>query len=477
MSQHGNMAVRPEDIMPLFGQLFTRSLVESLLKEMEPEKELYWRALTPLVVMWGLVYQRLSHDHSCDEYLSHVLSGGVDDLDKEDPHQQPLSQRLRSENTSAYVQGRQRLPVSLLQQAWQMVAEEAEAIAGQAGRWQGLAVRLLDGTTFTLPAKGDIPAEYREVHNRFGPVEWIKVRAILACDYFSQVTVGLEERTFHSAETDMVPALLAQDRQKGALYLADQLYGIYRVVQAITGSGHHALLRMQAGHARALLKRQDDKRPLQSGESRRVVWSPSRHDQPFADWPAEPIVGRLIYWRIEEAGYRPTELYLFTTLLDEDSYASEALYTLYRQRWNVELRLRHLKSDLELDFFAVCSVQMFRKELAAGILAYNLICILLLQAAMRQQLRPAELSFKKCLRRILDVLTMGVPKWVYQETTVADYLLDRLGRCRLPQQPNKVKHEPRALRFKGRSYPTFRGSRQAAREAYAKSFKAEEDNS
>lgn len=474
--EKGTRPVRPEDVMPLFGQLFSRSLVKQLLGEVEPGKKLYWRTLTPLVMMWGLVYQRLNDDQSCDAYVSYVLEGGVDQLDGDDGHVEPVSERLLSESTAAYSQGRQRLPVGLLQKGWQLVAKEAQAVAGEKGQWQGVVVRLLDGTTFTLPSRGDILTEYAAASNQRGASYWVSVRALIACDYFTQAVVGLEERTYDSAETEMVPALLAQDGESGALYVGDRLYGIYRVVQALQGSGHHGLLRLQASRARALLKRQTDKRPLRSGESRQVVWAPTRHDQIFDQWPAEPLVGRLIYLRIEEDGYRPTELYLFTTLLDEERYTTASLCTLYRQRWNVEVRFRHLKTSLELDFFDVRSAAMFRKELSAGILAYNLVVILILQAATRAQLHPAQLSFKKCLRRILSLFQVGVPHWVDEKTTVADWLLTRLARCRLPNQPNKVQHEPRKVRRKPRPYPPLKGSRQAARDAHLKNLKGD-DNS
>lgn len=472
-NRKGSVSVQPEDIMPLFGELFTRSLVKELLQEVAPGQRLYWRILTPLLVMWGLLYQRLNRDHTCDAYVSHLRSGGADQLDRQDPHTEPLSKRLRSESNAGYVQGRNRLPLALLQAAQQQVALEAQRIAGTAGRWQGLAVRLLDGTTFTTAPEGDLPQTYQRLTNRHGAVHWIKIRSVLACDYFTQAVIGLAEKTFHSSEQEMVPEVVAQDPVAGSLYVGDRNFGIYSVVQAITHQGHHALLRLKKERALALLKRQKEARPLLSGESQPVVWAPSRHDQPFGQWSADPIEGRLLYWRIEESGFRPTDLYLFTSLLDEALYPTLALCTLYRGRWRVEVHFRHVKQSLEMDFFPVQSVALFRKELAAGILTYNLICILLLQAALRRQLLPVQLSFKQCMRRIYTALTVGVPAWVKEEERVADHLLDQLANCRLPTQPNKVKHEPRKVRSRASTYHILRGDRNVAREELLKNLKSD----
>ncbi len=470
-NKKGSVAVEPEDIMPLFGELFTRTSIKELLEEVQPGQTMYWRILTPLMVLWGFIYQRVNRDHTCDAYVSHLRSGGADLLDKEDTHSEPLSKRLRSESNAGYVQGRQRLPLSLLQGAQQRVALEAQRMAGDRGRWHGLLVRLLDGTTFTMPPEGDLPETYRIVHNNHGPVHWIKVRAVLACDYFTQAVIGLTEMTFYSSERQMVPEVVGQDPEPGSLYMADQNFGIYSVLQAITAHGHHVLLRLTKERAQALRKRQRDSRPLSSGESRLVVWQPTRHDQVFEQWPAEPIQGRLLYVHIAEKGYRPTDLYLFTTLLDEEAFPTLELCALYRQRWRVEVHFRHVKHSLEMDFFPVQSAATFRKELLAGILTYNLICILMLQAALRVQLLPVHLSFKRCMRRVHTALATGVPAWVKEEGRVADHLLTQLSNCRLPKQPNKVKHEPRKVRERPSEYPPLRGDRNEARQTVLKNIK------
>jgi hypothetical protein len=464
--QKGNIPVQPEEVMSLFGDLFTQAIVRDLLQQAAPQQRLYWRILTPLLMLWGFVYQRLNPEHTCDAYVSHLHSGAADVLDAADAHEQPLSQRLTSESTSAYAQGRKRLPLKLLQAAQHLVARHAQRVAGEQGRWRGLAVHLLDGTTFLLPPEGDLAATYGQGSNKLGLSHWVKVRAVLACDWFSQAVVAMAETSFYSSESELVPEVLAQDESAGSLYLGDRNFGIYRVVQAIVGSGHQALLRLQSSRALALLKRQGDDTPLRSGESRLVSWQPSRHDQPFPHWPATAIAGRLIYLRVQQPGFRPFDLYLFTTLTDETAYPTADLCQLYTQRWRVEIHFRHIKIALEMDYFPVKSAQMFRKELAAGLLTYNLICVLITQAALSADLQPSQLSFKKCVRRILDFLTKGVPAWVHQQGQVVDYLLQRLVRCKLPQQPNKVKHEPRRVRYKPRPYPALHGDRSTARQKH-----------
>jgi len=49
-----------------------------------------------------------------------------------------------------------------------------------------------------------------------------------------------------------------------------------------------------------------------------------------------------------------------------------------------------------MEQFEVKTSDMFRKELAAGLLTYNLICALMVKAAQIGHLLPSQLSFARC---------------------------------------------------------------------------------
>ncbi len=83
---------------------------------------MYWRLLTPLIILWGLIMQRLSADHSCDGIVSHLHTGAADGLDPYDEHEEPLSKRLESESSSGYVQGRNRLPLMVIKGGLKYIA-------------------------------------------------------------------------------------------------------------------------------------------------------------------------------------------------------------------------------------------------------------------------------------------------------------------------------------------------------------------
>jgi len=455
----------PEELLPVYQELLPSALVRVWVKA--SKVKLYWRLLTPLVILWGFIFQRLNPDHTCDAAVSHLHSGAADGLVPVHPVAGPLSRRLTSESTSAYVQGRNRLPLSVLQAALRHVltvllgwlrAKEASTT------WKGHAVRWLDGTTFRLSPTEAILKEYTQATNQTGTAHWVIVRSLAAFCGFSQALVAYAEAPTSISESALVRRVMEQDPESNSVYVADRNFGTFRVAQVARACHQHLVTRLNARTAQVLFRSLQLKGSLQSGADHRVTWAPQPKVQLEPDLPTTPVEGRLLYARLQRKGFRPIDLYLFTTLLDPQLYSLEDLVALYGLRWEVEINYRHIKTTLEMDEFNVKSPDLFRKELAAGLLTYNLVCALMAKAALKANLAPTQLSFSRCYRRIRDLLMQGVPGWVIAQGDIEGYVLDRLAKCTLPHQPNKVAHEPRRVRRRPAVFPALKGSRQAARQ-------------
>jgi hypothetical protein len=77
-------------------------------------------------------------------------------------------------------------------------------------------------------------------------------------------------------------------------------------------------------------------------------------------------------------------------------------------RWQVEVDYQHIKTTMDMAECMAQTPEMFRKERAARLLTYSLICATLVQAAHRAHLVPNRLRFQRGLRRVRDVLMTGV---------------------------------------------------------------------
>ncbi|MBC6477974.1 MAG: hypothetical protein GDA56_09480 [Hormoscilla sp. GM7CHS1pb] len=148
-------------------------------------------------------------------------------------------------------------------------------------------------------------------------------------------------------------------------------------------------------------------------------------------------------------------------------YSINELVELYGERWQVEVDYRYIKTTLNMEEFDVKTAEMFRKELAAGLLTYNCICALMTKAAIKAGIKPNKLSFSCCWRRVRDIWLQGVPQWVITENKLEDWLMTRLAKCRLSHQQNKVKHEPRKVRRRPQVFPALKRSRDLARKQVA----------
>lgn len=468
--------VSPEEILPIYQDLLPRPKLQGLLKG--KGIKLYWRLFTPLVVLWLMIFQRLNQDHSCDGAVSHLHTGAVDHLDPYDDHAEPLSKRVQSESSSAYVQGRNRLPLMILTaalkylsgaiRAW--LAPDNQTETGLAGSWKGHAVRLLDGTTFRLAPEGDLVETYGQASNQHGTAYWVIVKAVAVFCLYTQTVVSYAEGHNHQSETAFVRQVMAADDEKFSLYLTDSGFGIYRVAQVARQCDKYVIMRLKASVAQALQRANRKSRLLKPGEECLLAWAAKATVKVEPGLSTAPIEGRLIYARLERKGFRPQDLFLFTTLLDPDRYPAAEICQLYGQRLQVEICFRHLKTSLEMEEFSVKSVAMFRNELAVGLIAYNLICALMVKAGQIAALPPSQLSFCRCWRRIRETLFYGLPAWVAAQGAVLPYLLNRLAKCKLPHQPNKVRYEPRKVRRRPAVFPALKGDRQAARQEILDQF-------
>jgi hypothetical protein len=148
---------------------------------------------------------------------------------------------------------------------------------------------------------------------------------------------------------------------------------------------------------------------------------------------------------------------LVTSLLDPRKVRKSELDQLYAQRWNVELDLRNIKTTLGVEVLRCLTPQMVEKELWVHLLAYNLIRLLMAQAAREAGLYPRQMSFKHT-----------VQLWTEWTAHRVDLTADPATLFRLIAQPTVGNRpgriEPRARKRRPKSYPWLKVPRDEARE-------------
>ena len=440
------------ELVPIYQRWLPSEVIARLVSE--TEKKFYSRLLPPILVLWGFIFQRLNHDHSCDAAWSYLSSEYVQERFQPD---KPRPKRL-SESTSAYCQARQRLPLSVARGALSETARALHQELGEGALWHGRRVSLFDGSTLRLAATPELTNHYGVARNQHGASHWPLMRVVAGFDLYSGALHAIAEGPYRGSEQALAVDVMRQ-MGPGWVHVGDCNFGIYHILQVAVAMQSDVLVRLKTKQAKSLVPQ------LRSGMDVDLVWSASPFDACEPDLPTPSVAGRLIYVRLEKDGFRPIDLYLFTTLTDREAYPADDIVALYGQRWNVELDFRHIKIMLDMEALEGKSLDIVCKELLLGLLAYNLLRGLMAIAAVQAHHSPLELSLAQCWRRTTDACRSLPPDAPPPEVErVLAGLLVRLGNCVLPKR-KRERFEPRAVWGRPRVYPTIKGSRDEARQA------------
>lgn len=362
----------------------------------------------------------------------------------------------------AYGLARRRLPLEVFQRLLAIICGRLGECVDDTGRWLGHRVWVMDGSGCSMP---DVP----ELQKAFGqpsmqragcgfPVAHLMVLFHVGTGMLMRIAVA-PLRTADMALAKHVHGEL----QRGDIVLADRAFGSFSHLAALAAAGAYGVIRIQQSRivnfrqGRLYLPSGCHKRRLQKMPSTRWIKRLGPHDQIVEyikpkicpswltpeEWSHVPsvILVRELRYSLTATGYRSRTVTLMTTLLDAGRYPAKAIAALYGQRWQVETNLRHLKVTLGLDVLHTKSVDGIYKELAMFAIAYNLVRLVMLEAATRQGVPSKRISFVDALRWLRDA-GLNTP------LTPLIVLPERPGRC-----------EPRVRKRRPKNYPAMKKPR------------------
>ena len=160
----------------------------------------------------------------------------------------------------------------------------------------------------------------------------------------------------------------------------------------------------------------------------------------------ETLVLREVRYGIRTPGFRTRQITLVTTLLDPASYPVTDLAEWYRQRWQIETSLAHLKTTMQMDVLHCQTVPGVLKELTVFAIVYNLVRMGMWHSAMRQHINVERISFLDALR------------WLGAPNTGMSLMALIVN----PKRPHRV--EPRVKKRRPKSFPFMTKPRQELRQ-------------
>lgn len=439
----GNITDALRQIKSDVAQALEASLITRLCIELGHQ----WREreLDPVTTVRGFLLQVLHHNTACS-HVSHLLG--------------------KSFSSEAYGQARARLPLELFQRLLGEVCGRLQDALDTSARWRGHRLWLADGSSCSMPDTPELQKAFGQP-GRQAPGCGFPVAHLLTLFHAGTGlllrTIADPLRTHDMAHASQLHAELSP----GDVLIADRGFCSYAHIALLLQAGLHAVFRL---HQKQLVD-------FRIGRMHSPPFGPSKNIQglpktrwikwlgtldqrveyfkpkELPDWldaetyaalPASLVLRELRY-RIEQPGCRTREVILVTTLIDAEPYPAAELARLYGQRWQVETDLRHLKQTLRMDVLRTKTVAGIHKELAMFALVYNLVRLVMLEAAKRQKVPVERISFIDALR------------WL-QHAPAHGKLRDLEV---LPHRPGR--HEPRVRKRRPKEYDLMNRPREQLR--------------
>jgi hypothetical protein len=384
----------------------------------------------------------LHTDHACQDVVVRYASERV-----------AQGEAQVSLSTGPYCNARQRLPLGLVERVGTGVGKRLES-AGTAGcRWRGRSVKIIDGTTVTMPDTPDNQSCYPQHGGQkpgLGfPIARLVALVSLGCGAVLDWAIGPCKGK--QTGEDALFRQLYDALGKGDIVLADRYYCSYFTIAMLHLMGVDVLTRQ---HARRVT---DFRRGQRLGKrDHLVVWE--RPARPA--WMREDEYARIPETLVLREA-RVAQWVLVSTMIDPQQVSKEELNALYVQRWHIELDLRAIKTVMGMHTMSCKSPSMVQKEVGAYFLAYNLIRAAMAQAAACAKLLPRQLSFcgaKRMINSFLDLLRGRATRGL---TRMFAHLRGAIALLLLPHRPNRV--EPRAVKRRPKPHRLLTEPRDVAR--------------
>jgi hypothetical protein len=298
--------------LPLGEVLPTDVVMQAVEEEVGEHRQ---RVFPPLVTLTTFIGQVLDPDHSCREAVAQVVAERV-----------AAGEEPCSSATGAYCKARQRLPEELPLRLLRETGQALEAQAESHWQWQGRAVKLVDGTTVSMPDTAANQEAYPQPSGQAPGLGFPQARLVgligLSTGAVEQIALGPcqgKQTGEHALLRRVSDNLVAGD-----VLLGDGYYSSYWLLAQLRAQGADGVFELHSRRSTGLSRWQKEAP---------VVWAKPKQRP---DWMDEATYQHLPA-RLTVRVIRSRGKVLVTTLLDSKRYPRRAIGKLYTQRWQVEM--------------------------------------------------------------------------------------------------------------------------------------------
>ena len=429
----------------------------ALLQPNETKDNSRERIYTPKLTFFAFLDQVLNPDSSCRSAVDQILSYY---------HSLPHYPDINSD-TSAYCQARARWTCDELMDirnhlAGRITIHGDTLLPGIPGQRP---IKVIDGTCLNMP---DTAANREICPQSTDQKPGCGFPLIRMVGVFSLKTGVLLDET--SAPYAISENSLFQDLwptfQAGDILLADRNFSSYASIASLKQQVVDCLFHLHAS------RKSDFRKGLRLGPRDRLITWTKPKDKPANltqdQWELLPatLTVRMVRVRLATSNGRCKTVTLVTTLTDPKLWPAKLLVALYHRRWKIELYWDDIKTTLHMDMLSCKTPAMIHKEIQMHLIAYNLIRVLMVEAALVGNAPLDRMSFKGTLDAAhhYSLAIAKIPA-THRNRRFALYaeMLATIASDLVPERPDR--REPRCQKRRPKAYPFMTRPRHKMKDA------------
>lgn len=400
------------------------------------------RCITPVVTVLHMVLSAIWPEESFNaswQVLWDVFGSHYPDQD------------CRSPSSGSVTKARQRLPLAMWDLLFTWVSQQAQRLSEPWARWRGHRVVLMDGTCVSMPDTPSLHAEFGTQTGLHGKARYPLARLVALSLANTMTVISYAVGGYRTDETVLAESLL-NTLETRDLLIADRHFAAAHYYVRYQRAGLEFLTRIHQCLKISRIRRRISYGPDDFVGRLKIGDVYRKKDPSLPSW----IEVRFLRARFRIRG-RIQTVWLVTSLLDPVRYPAAEIIELYARRWRIETLFREFKVNLSADVLRSQSPDQIRKEIAARMLALNVVRSVMLQAAGQEGVDPIRLSFVHALRAIVSFAPAMAIEPLWKLPSIYRTLLREIADHRVPWRPGR--NEPRMITRDRNHYPSLKITR------------------
>lgn len=422
-----------------FFNLLTSDLLFDELESKLPEHR--ERLYPPTETLSMFLSQAMSADRSCQNAVNrHAIERLSEGLS-------PTSVR-----TGGYCRARKRLPLGMIKDLTTFLGRQMDEVTPSSWLWESRKVRIVDGTTVTMPDTPENQAVFPQQKGQKPGLGFpiCRVVGITSLENGALINAAIGRFNGKGGDEQTLLRSMWDTFSAGDVVLADAFFATYFFIAQMLGKGVDLLMEQHGSRQMAT----DFRKGKRLGVNDHILEIAKPKKCP--PWMSEEdYVKAPDVLKLRE--FKAKGKVMVTTMLCYKRYSKHDLTTLYKNRWHVELDIRHIKDTMGMDILSCKTPEMTIKEIWIYLLAYNLLRVIMAQCATQHDLLPRQLSFKHCLQ----IWLCAISQLNQLDGEIIEALMLLIAQQRTGCRTRMI--EPRAVKRRPKAYPLLTLCREKAR--------------